>query len=269
MRRGRFWAADSYLVDSSAVELNEVRPTVTTDARGRFRLDGFGAERIIGLTIEGPGIASDALNVITRQIAPVAFRSSWIYGADFTFTAVPTRPVQGILRDAKTRRPLAGFEIRADPGVPQFIWQARVRFRTATDAGGRFRLLGLPTGWKEGLWVVPSDDQCYFSQRVPVADTPGLDLQLLSPLNDDGGIPRQGKNLVTVASVHGLLRIRIFDGDGKMAVDTDERSYAKVDNAAYNLRCNVVMFEAIPEFPLPVSGTFSPDYSCAPTLPAL
>ena len=45
----------------------------------------------------------------------------------------------------------------------------------------------------------------------------------MSSLNDVSGIPTEGKDLIIVAAVKSVLHFRIFDGDGKVVVDTDER----------------------------------------------
>ena len=51
----------------------------------------------------------------------------------------------------------------------------------------------------------------------------GFDLRLMSTLNDVSGMPTEGKNLIIVAAVNHVLHFRIFDGDGKMVVDTNEK----------------------------------------------
>jgi hypothetical protein len=45
----------------------------------------------------------------------------------------------------------------------------------------------------------------------------------MSAVNGVSRIPTEGKNLVVVAVVDQVLHFRIFDGDGKMVVDTDEK----------------------------------------------
>ena len=50
----------------------------------------------------------------------------------------------------------------------------------------------------------------------------GFDLRLMSSVNDVNVIPTEGKNLIIVAAVNNVLHFRIFDGDGKEVVDTDE-----------------------------------------------
>ena len=52
----------------------------------------------------------------------------------------------------------------------------------------------------------------------------GFDLRLMSSLNDASGIPTEGKDLIIVAAVNNVLHFRIFDGDGKVVVDTDEKT---------------------------------------------
>jgi hypothetical protein len=47
-------------------------------------------------------------------------------------------------------------------------------------------------------------------------------LRLMSPLNDRGGIPPEGRNLTVVVAVNDVLHFRIFDAAGKMVVDSDE-----------------------------------------------
>ena len=50
------------------------------------------------------------------------------------------------------------------------------------------------------------------------------DLQLMSSLTDVSRIPTTGKNLIIIADVDDVMHFRVFDGDGKLAVDADEKS---------------------------------------------
>ena len=52
----------------------------------------------------------------------------------------------------------------------------------------------------------------------------GYDLRLV---NDPGAIPAEGKRLIIVALNKDVLRFRIFDGEGKVVVDTDEKRLTK------------------------------------------
>jgi len=226
IRQGRFWAADNYLIDSSPITPKEKQPTATTDAQGRFRFEGFGAEQILALTIQGPTIASTSLAVITRRTDPIAARGFWIYGADFTVTVSPMRPVEGVVRDAKTRQPLAGVEIRTN-WFSTSVWRAGENLRTTTNIQGRFRLVGLSKEGKNNLLIVPKDNQPYFTQEVAVANTASLDLRLMPKFNDVIGNPNEARNLIIVSTRIDGIHIRIFDGEGKVVVDTDEKRLAE------------------------------------------
>jgi hypothetical protein len=69
------------------------------------------------------------------------------------------------------------------------------------------------------------------ASRTPGPGTPGgsskaaagCDLRLMTSVKDISGIPTEGKNLIIVAAVGQILHFRMFDGDGKKVVDTDER----------------------------------------------
>jgi len=51
----------------------------------------------------------------------------------------------------------------------------------------------------------------------------GRDLRLMSSVNNVSGIPTEGRNRIIVAAVNNVLHFRIFDGNGKVVVDTDEK----------------------------------------------
>ena len=64
----------------------------------------------------------------------------------------------------------------------------------------------------------------------------GLNLRLMSSLNDVSGIPAKGKNLIVVVPVNNVLHLRIFDGDGKLVVDTDEKKLTEQARRMVDLR---------------------------------
>jgi hypothetical protein len=63
--------------------------------------------------------------------------------------------------------------------------------------------------------------------RIPGLNAAEFDLRLMSALNGVSRIPTVGKSLVVVAAVEQVLHFRIFDGDGKMVVDADEKRLAE------------------------------------------
>ena len=66
----------------------------------------------------------------------------------------------------------------------------------------------------------------------------GFDLQLMSSLNDGSDPP--GKRLIIVADVDQVLHFRIFDGDGKMVVDTNEKRLTEQARQIEDLRKKLV-----------------------------
>ena len=155
------------------------RPTRTAGSGSK----GFGAERVVTLKLEGD---HDRLDDDRRRHAedgsvpgPRASTNKHgpgtrtIYGADFTYTAAPSRP---------DRRGREGCEDgstagrRRGPELP--VRGVRLRrhhdLKTKTDAQGRFRMTGLPKGKGNALIVVPNDEQPYFMQEVRAARPAGL-----------------------------------------------------------------------------------------------
>jgi RNA polymerase sigma factor (sigma-70 family) len=156
----------------------------TTDAEGRFRLDGIGRERMALIRLEGPAIATQSLSVFTRQGEPVRGRqreaepqlgtpadTTTYLGASFRYVAVPSKPVVGLVRDRNTKKPRAGVSVYLLNGD----YFALAFLRAKTDAQGRYRLDGLPKGKGQKIIARPTDDQPYLMVHAEVPDTPGLD----------------------------------------------------------------------------------------------
>ena len=72
-----------------------------TDAQGRFRIEGLGAEKVVTLSIEGPTIAHTHVDVVTRRVEP------------FPATGFPNTLWSGDPDDLRGRFHLHG---RAGPG---------------------------------------------------------------------------------------------------------------------------------------------------------
>ena len=84
-----------------------------------------------------------------------------VFGAEFTFTADPARPIEGVVRDAKTGELIAGVSVESYKLVGYPYSNNRV-LKAKTDKHGRFRLTGMPKGSGNRLLIVPNDDQPYF-----------------------------------------------------------------------------------------------------------
>jgi predicted Zn-dependent protease len=70
----------------------------------------------------------------------------------------------------------------------------------------------IPTGGKDLIIVAAVDNMLR-----------GCDLRLMSSVKDVSDIPTEGKDLIIVAAVDNMLHFRVFDGDGKSVVNTDEK----------------------------------------------
>ena len=173
------WVAAN-LIDWDRKTPEKARKEAITDQDGRFRLEGIGGERIVELSLRGETIAYTHIDVVTRTMKPIpapGFRNQYgpgsetIYGADFTYTAAPSRPIEGVVKDAKTGEPLAGVEIRSTAFAGRTSsapW--RCGSRPTPRAGS-----GCPAcpRARNTLLVVPNDDQPYFLHRVERARPAG------------------------------------------------------------------------------------------------
>ena len=103
-------------------------------------------------------------------------------------------------------------------------------FRKLTEDGSQvLRFLEGNEGFeKDGKGVIvwrmerPLANGKLWDAMTKVKHYTGFDLRLMPSLNDVNGIPTEGKGLVVVALVNNVLHFRIFDGCGRMEMDTDE-----------------------------------------------
>ena len=139
----------------------KVIPAATTDPEGRFTIAGAGGDRVVKLQLDGPGARSAVFSVLTRddvaeftqairakyprarrpngyfyperKNAPEGDQGVLLFGPSPTIEVDPARTISGVVRDAGTREPIAGLNVRtADSfGAGQ----------TVTDRNGRYRIL--------------------------------------------------------------------------------------------------------------------------------
>jgi RNA polymerase sigma factor (sigma-70 family) len=161
-----------------------VQAKVTTDAAGRLRLTGVGKNRLVRAQLDGPTIASQELDILTRPGQPLEVGELWVdarpveattyYGAAFRFVAEPTRPIVGVVRDKDTKQPLAGITIQSEK-LANRPFSNTPSIQTTTDAQGRYRLTGMPKGKGNEILAVPGSDQPYLPVRAVAPDSSGLD----------------------------------------------------------------------------------------------
>jgi PhoPQ-activated pathogenicity-related protein len=82
------------------------------------------------------------------------------------------------------------------------------------------------------------------SARIWKART-GYDLRLMPSVDDASGLPASGKDLIVVAAVDNVLHFRLFDGEGRMDVDTSETKLTKKSKQLADLRNQLVRLGTI------------------------
>jgi RNA polymerase sigma factor (sigma-70 family) len=156
-----------------------------TDREGRFRITGAGAERMVKLHVRGPGIAKSLVMIanrkgfdpalVNRAAAAREPAQSRVYGQPpelyrptFDFVAVPAPAVEGTVREAGSRRPIAGVRVFASGRYGNDV-------EDLTDAAGHFRMEGLArTGATTLFGVQPPHKSPYLARHVSVANADGL-----------------------------------------------------------------------------------------------
>jgi protocatechuate 3,4-dioxygenase beta subunit len=152
---------------------------ITTDADGRFRMTGIGRERQVKIDVKHPTIVTQTLPVLTRVTEPIeqlAYDSPRShkeinYGARFEHAAAPSRPIEGVVRDAKTGGPIAGAEIWSHRFAGENI-VGMTTIKTKSDREGRYRLEGMPKGSGNEILVVPVGLP-FFTAKFELPDPPG------------------------------------------------------------------------------------------------
>ena len=105
---------------------------------------------MVRLELSGAGVAKCWVEAVTDPMSPVPLPRSDpryavtnCFGAKFDVAIGPHRPIQGVVRDAETGKPLAGAEVLLSQyagsrlGVDGFI-------SAVTGADGRYELTGIP-----------------------------------------------------------------------------------------------------------------------------
>jgi RNA polymerase sigma factor (sigma-70 family) len=142
--------------------------SVKTGKDGRFRVTGFGKDRVLTIVLRSERTVATRLQVPLR----VGPKMGWVkgdhglYPTDFTFLLGPGKTITGTVRDRKTGKPIAGI----------LVAHSSYHARATTNDRGEYRIVGAPKQPKYmmalgGRKGVPYIDYTQFD----IADTPGLD----------------------------------------------------------------------------------------------
>ena len=187
----------------------------------------------MSLRISGPTIQTSDILVMTRldfEASPVRFErpklpiadspsmgvGPMVYPARFEHAVGPTKPIEGVVRDRATGRPLPGAVI-----LPVAVyerdgnhegWGSLGGGSATADAQGRFRLVGAPKSRDLGVHVFPPEGQPYLERMEHVGDTPGL-APIVHDVSLTRGIPVRGRLIDQVSRrpVRGVVHYFLLD----------------------------------------------------------
>jgi protocatechuate 3,4-dioxygenase beta subunit len=189
MRKESYWLNEGGLVTLPG-GLVTVTTKATTDAEGKFKLTGIGRGRVLTVKVYGPNLEMKFFWTVTVPGGPkegyIRTRdfNHGVYGPDVTVMLAPSRPLVGMVRDAKTGKPVVGVIIsEVNAHVPKAV----------TDKDGKYRLEGVPKKSHYGLNVCGQKGRPYFDHtHTWVADVAGLD-PLETNLNINRGVEVTGR----------------------------------------------------------------------------
>jgi len=146
---------------------------VTTGADGKFKLGGFGRDRILTVKVHGPKVESKFFWVVARTGGPADGYiktpdfNYGLYSADVTVRLGPSRPLVGTVRDSKTGKPVPGVMVREESDY---------RTSSITDKDGRYRLDGVAKKRTYSFSVAPRKGVPYFDHTEEgISDTAGFE----------------------------------------------------------------------------------------------
>jgi RNA polymerase sigma factor (sigma-70 family) len=162
----------------------------TTDAEGRFVLQGTGAERLVSLRLSGGGIADAEVWVVNRRdfdpepynevvlhnSVPAAikmFGNRWrLHGPGLSLVAEAGKTIRGVVKDVDTGKGRPKVEvILSKDGDGRLLPGPLMKART--DEQGRYEIRGARKGKSYMLEVLSDFSAGYMPCQIRVADTPG------------------------------------------------------------------------------------------------
>ena len=183
-------------------EGDPIRP-VRTDADGRFRLTGIGRDRMVVLSMSGGSIEQSQVFVSTsaalvgKPLVIPGAGDEKIEGSRFDLTVAPGRTLEGTVRDRETGQAIADARILC-------LSTAGGSASGSSDAGGRYRLEGVPMG-QEVFLTVDAYKQPYIKASLTLedqADPARLDIGLTRGVWAAGRVTDAANGKPVKATIH-------------------------------------------------------------------
>ena len=159
-----------------------IATTSTSDKDGRIKLTGIGRGRVAFVRIDGPTIESKLIWIMTHDHDTVAvpqhpnsfslFADQPVHGCKSDIVAAPCIPVEGVVNDLDTGKPIAGATVYNALNAPYGMGRHIVEIKT--DGQGRYRLTGRPNRTGYRVTVTPPKGEPYIlTADYPPAVEPG------------------------------------------------------------------------------------------------
>ena len=246
-----------------------VIPAATTDADGRFRLEGVGSDRAIKLEITGPGIRSTNVSVLTRDDvadftqavrakyprtrrpngyfwpentrkgAPEGDQGVLLFGPAPTIEVDPARTIAGIVRDASTGEPIAGMQMKTADQLGGGS--------ATTDRHGRYRILRVEDEPSIMIYTDAAHADRYLTVERTLTDAQGLG-EIVADFDIPRGVNITGRVLETGTDrpIVSAPRQACHDVGLGPLVAGYVRYYPLATNAALRGTPSGLIFEGIP-----------------------
>jgi protocatechuate 3,4-dioxygenase beta subunit len=198
--------------------------SAVTDADGRFRLTGFGRERVLHLKIHGKTIETAYVEVLTHPNPVTGLftgnENDTAYGPTFERLFAPAKSIAGTVREKGTGKPLDGITVFSG------------RSSAKTDAQGRYQIDGIR---KQSEYTVTAKGPPYFTAtKSRVIDTPAFE-PVVVDFDLERGLAIRGRlfNKATGKPVEGTVVYHAFEDNPhlKRGLGAGERVWAGADGS--------------------------------------
>ena len=206
-------------------------PDRKTDANGSFTIESVGAEQIARITVRAPRCVTTTFEVQTHDSKPINIeyslrknKQSW-FGHTFVHVIAPSSPVEGVVRNKATGKPIAGLRVESIPfsGGGNEPDSGSHQVHTTTDAQGRYELTGLPRAPKTLIGFVPKEKPFLAAS---------IEIDLSRPIGDSS----------ITADIELIPGVRI---EGRVVLDSDmlDRSQRVAGQIEYMVSTNHPRFQ--------------------------